>query len=78
MTIGGEEQANPDQGVGTTDLKSELRRIVAEDFEKRLTQSQHISKEQCERLCNLLEEDSISASDIVKALTEGEESTSHE
>lgn len=78
MTIGGEEQTNSDQGVRTTDLKSELRRIVAEDFKKRLTQSKHISEEQCERLCNLLAEDSISASDIVNALTGGEESASHE
>jgi hypothetical protein len=78
MTIGDEQQTNSDQGVGTTDLKSELRRIVAEDFKERLTQSKHISKEQCERLCNSLAEDSISASDIVKALTGDEESTSHE
>lgn len=78
MTTGGEEQTNSDQGVGTTDLKSELRHIVTEEFKKRLTQSKYLSEEQCERLCSLLAEDSISASDIVKALTCGEESASHE
>lgn len=77
MTIGAEEQTNSDQGAGTMNLKSELRRIVAEAFKKRLTQSRHISKEQCKRLCSLLAEDSISDRDIVKALTGGEESTSH-
>jgi hypothetical protein len=78
MTIGAEEQTNSDQGVGTTNLKSELKRIVAKDFKKRLTESELISEEQCKRLCGLLAEDSISASDIVKALTGGEESMTHD
>jgi len=78
MTISDEEQTNSDRGIGTMDLKSELRRIVAEDLKKRLTQSKHVSEEQCERLCHLLAEDSISASKIIKALTGGEEPTSHD
>ena len=75
MTIGAEEQTNSDQGVGTTDLKSELRCILAEDFKKRLTESALISEEQCKRLCNLLTDEPISAPDIVKTLTGDEEST---
>lgn len=75
MTIGAEEQTNSDQGVGTTDLKSELRCILAEDFKKRLTESELISEEQCKRLCNLLTDEPISAPDIVKTLTGDEEST---
>lgn len=75
MTIGAEEQTNSGQEVGTTDLKSELRRIVTEDFKKRLTESELISEEQCERLCNLLTDESISAPEIVKALTGDEDST---
>ena len=78
MTIGAEEQTNSDQGVGTTDLKSELRCIVAEDFKKRLTESELISEEQCKRLCGLLAEDSVSAPEIVKALTGDEESMTHD
>jgi hypothetical protein len=75
MTIGGEEQTNSDQGVEPTDLKSELRCILAEDFKKRLTESELISEEQCKRLCNLLTDESISAPEIVKTLTGDEEST---
>jgi len=75
MTVDAEGQTNSGQGVETTDLKSELRRILAEDFKKRLTQSELISEEQCKRLCNLLTEESISASDIVKVVTGDEEST---
>jgi len=75
MTINDDEQANSDQEVETTDLKSELRRIVTEDFKKRLTESELISEEQCERLCNLLTDESISAPEIVKALTGDKEST---
>ena len=77
MTIGGEEQTNSGQRVETTDLKSELRHMLAENFNKRLTESELISEEQCKRLCNLLAEGSIFASDIVNALTDGEDSTSH-
>lgn len=75
MTVDAEGQTNSGQGVETTDLKSKLRRILAEDFKKRLTQSELISEEQCKRLCNLLTEDPVSAPDIVKALTGNEEST---
>jgi len=75
MTVDAEGQTNSGQGVETTDLKSELRRILAEDFKKRLTQSELISAEQCKRLCNLLTEESISAPDIVKTVTGDEEST---
>lgn len=77
MTIGGDEQTNSDRGVGATDLKSELRRLVTEDFKKHLTQSKHVSEEQCKRLCDLLAAGSVSVSDIVKALTWAEESPSH-
>lgn len=77
MTIDAEAQPNTDQGVGTTDLKSELRRVVTEDFKKHLTQSKHVSEEQCTRLCELLAAGSVSVSDIVKALTWAEESPSH-
>jgi len=75
MTIDAEEPANSGQEVGTTDLKSKLRRILAEDFKKRLNESELISEEQCKRLCNLLTDESISAPDIVKTLTGDEEST---
>jgi hypothetical protein len=75
MTIGGEEQTNSDQGVEPADLKSELRCMLAEDFKKRLTESELISEEQCKRLCNLLRDESISAPEIVKTLTGDEEST---
>ena len=75
MTIGAEEQANSGQEVGPTDLKSQLRCILAEDFKKRLTESALISEEQCKRLCNLLTDEPISAPDIVKTLTGDEEST---
>jgi len=75
MTINDDEQANSDQEVETTDLKSELRRIVTEDFKKRLTESELISEEQCKRLCGLLAEDPVSAPEIVKALTGDEDST---
>lgn len=75
MTIGDEEQTNSGQEVETTDLKSELRHMLAKDFKKRLTQSEHISEEQCERLCGLLADGSISAPGVVKALTRDEEST---
>jgi len=74
MTIGGEEQINPDQGAGTTNLKSELRDMLAKDFKKRLTESEHISEEQCKRLYGLLADGSISAPNIAKALTGDEES----
>ena len=77
MTIDAEEQANSGQEVGPTDLKSELRRMLAKDFKERLTESKHISEEQCERLCDLLAEGSISAPEIVKALTGDEESMTH-
>jgi len=75
MTIGAEEQSSSSQGVRTTNLKSELRRILAEEFEKRLTESGLISEEQCKRLCNLLMDESISAPDIIKTLTGHGEST---
>lgn len=75
MTIGAGEQTNPDQGAGATNLKSELRHTLAKDFQKRLTESEHISEGQCKRLCGLLGEGSISATDIAKALTGDEEST---
>ena len=75
MTIDAEGQTNSDEGVGTTDLKSKLRHILAEDFKERLTKSKLVSEEQCKCLCDLLAKDSISASDIVKALTGGEETT---
>jgi len=75
MTIGSGEQTNPDQEIEPTDLRSELKRILAEDFKKRLTESELISEEQCKRLCNLLTDESISAPDIVKTLTGDEEST---
>jgi hypothetical protein len=68
MTIGGEEQTKPDEGAGPTDLKSELRHMLAEDFKKRLTESEHISEEQCKRLCGLLADGFISAPNIEKAL----------
>lgn len=67
MTIGAEEQTNSDQGVGTTDLKSELRCLLADDFRKRLTESALISEEQCKRLCGLLREGQ-NLTDISKAL----------
>ena len=69
MTIGGEEQTNSDQGAGITNLKSELTDMLAKDFKKRLTESEHISEEQCKRLCGLLADGSISAPNIAKALT---------
>ena len=75
MTIDAEGQTNSGQGVETTDLRSELRRILAEDFKKRLTESELVSEEQCKRLCDLLAKDSISAPSIVKALTGDKEST---
>ena len=74
MTIGGEGQTSPDQGAGTTNLKSELRDMLAKDFEKRLAESEHISEEQCKRLCGLLADGSVSAPNIAKALTGDEES----
>jgi hypothetical protein len=73
MSIDGEGQPNPDQGAGTANLKSELRDMLAKDFKRRLTESQHISEEQCKRLCGLLADGSISASNIVKALKGDEE-----
>ena len=69
MTIGGEKQTNPNQGAETTNLKSELREMLAKDFKKRLTESEHISEEQCKRLYDLLADGSISAPNIAKALT---------
>jgi len=75
MTIGDEEQTGSGQGGEDTDLKSKLRRILAEDFKKRLTASELISEEQCKRLCGLLAGESISAPEIVKALTGDEETT---
>ena len=75
MTIDTEEQINSDQEVETTDLRSELRRVLAKNFKKRLTESELVSEEQCKRLCDLLAKDSISASGIVKALTGDKEST---
>ena len=74
MTIGAGEQPNSDQGAGTTNLKSELRDMLAKDFKKRLTESEHISEEQCKRLCGLLADGSVSAPNIAKALTGDEES----
>ena len=68
MTTGGEEQTSPDQGAGITNLKSELRDVLARDFEKHLTESEHISEEQCKQLCGLLADGSISAPNIAKAL----------
>jgi len=73
MTTGAEEQAKPDEGAGTTDLKSELRHMLAKDFKKRLTESEHISEEQCKRLCGLLADGVISAPNIEKALTGDQE-----
>lgn len=75
MITGDEEQANFGQEVKTTDLRSELRRMLAKDFKKCLTESELVSEEQCKRLCDLLAKDSISAPDIVKTLTGDEEST---
>ena len=69
MVIGGEEQTNPNQGAETTNLKSELRDMLAKDFKKHLTESEHISEDQCKRLCGLLADGSISAPNIAKALT---------
>jgi hypothetical protein len=73
MTTGAEEQTKPDEGAGTTDLKSELRHMLAKDFKKRLTESERISEEQCKRLCGLLADGSISAPNIEKALTGDQE-----
>lgn len=78
MTIDTEEQTNSGQEVGTTDLKSKLRRILVDEFKKHLIESELISEEQCKRLCDLLAESSISAPDIVKALTGNEESMTHD
>lgn len=75
MTIGSGEQTNPDQEIEPADLRSELKRILADDFRKRLTESELISEEQCKRLCNLLTAEPISAPDIVKTLTGDEEPT---
>lgn len=75
MTINGEQQTNPDQGAGITDLKSELRDTLAKDFERRLTKFEHISEEQCKRLCGMLVDGSISDINILQALTVDEGST---
>jgi len=73
MTIGDGDQATPGQGAGTTNLKSELRDMLAKNFRKRLTESEHISEEQCERLCGLLADGSVSGPSIEDALTGDEE-----
>ena len=78
MIIDAEEQANSGQGVGTVDLKSELKRILVDEFKKHLTESGLVSEEQCKRLCDLLAEGSISAPEIVKTLTGDEESMPHD
>jgi len=78
MTIGTGGQTNPDQEIEPTDLRSELRRVLAKNFKKRLSESEHISGEQCKRLCDLLADESISAPEIVKALTGDEESMTHD
>ena len=78
MTIDGERQTNLEQGGGTVNLKSELRDMLAKDLKKRLGESEHISEEQCERLCGLLADGSISAPSIEKALIGGEESATND
>ena len=51
-----------------TDLKSDLKKTLMQDFETRLRQTQIIPEDKCKRLCELLEADSISFEDITKIL----------
>jgi len=73
MTIDAGDQTVPDEAAGSTNLKSELRDMLAKDFKKRLAASEHISDEQCERLCSLLADGSVSGPSIEGALTGNEE-----
>ncbi len=57
----------------TQDLRSQLRDSLSEGFARHLSKCKSVSPGQCKRLSELLTKDSVSASTILVALTEGRE-----
>jgi hypothetical protein len=59
------------QGAASADLRTQLRQTLIEQFAAHLSKCKSVSTAQSKRLTDLVTEDSVSASAILAALTEG-------